>query len=241
MPTLAKTIFELSRIFKCLNEKFYSGELEQPLITVQSKGKHPALGWCSSRQIWKKTNAGDTAYYEINFSAEYLTRNSDEIIETMLHEMAHLYGSMKGIQTTSRGGTYHNKKYKAIAEEHGLYVEETEKYGWSLTGLTDATREKVKDIKPNKQAFKVYREGAGTGKPKEKKKSSTRKYVCPNCGAIIRATKDIEAMCLECMPNDIKMALKAALGDKMSIFKLEDADADEDADNNDSDEQAIGA
>ena len=31
-----------------------------------------------------------------------------------------------------------------------------------------------------------------------KAKSSSRKYVCPNCGCIIRATKEVHIICGEC-------------------------------------------
>lgn len=31
-----------------------------------------------------------------------------------------------------------------------------------------------------------------------KKKSSTRKYVCPKCGISIRATKEIRIACIDC-------------------------------------------
>ena len=44
----------------------------------------------------------------------------------MLHEMAHLYNLENGIKDTSRAGTYHNAKFKATAEEHGLICERSE-------------------------------------------------------------------------------------------------------------------
>jgi hypothetical protein len=203
MPTLAKTIFELGRIYKALNTIFYNGELETPLITVQSRGKHPYLGWCTSRRIWRKRNEGDECYYEINISAEYLNRDSTEIMETLLHEMAHLYASANNIKDTSRAGKYHNRKYKEIAEVHGLNVSEDEKYGWTITNLTDEAKALIKDIKPNNQAFKVYRQGE-VKKDKAKAKSSTRKYICPSCDISVRATKDVNIACMDCKVMMIK-------------------------------------
>ncbi|MCL2605244.1 MAG: SprT-like domain-containing protein [Defluviitaleaceae bacterium] len=203
MPTLAKTIFELGRIYKALNTIFYNGELETPLITIQSRGKNPALGWCTSRRIWRKRTEGDECYYEINISAEYLNRESTDIIETLLHEMAHLYASMMNIKDTSRAGKYHNKKYKEIAESHGLNVAEDEKYGWTITSLTDEARTLIANIKPNRQAFKVYRQG-DLKQGKEKKPSSTRKYICPSCNISVRATKDVNIACMDCKVMMIK-------------------------------------
>lgn len=57
----------------------------------------------------------------------------EQVAETLLHEMVHLYNLQIGVQDTSRGGTYHNKKYKEAAEKHGLTVEKDAKYGWTKT------------------------------------------------------------------------------------------------------------
>ena len=48
-----------------------------------------------------------------------------------------------GVQDTSRGGTYHNKKYKEAAEQHGLTVEKDAKYGWTKTSLNDEAKDFV--------------------------------------------------------------------------------------------------
>ena len=43
-----------------------------------------------------------------------------------------------GVQDCSRGNTYHNKRFKAAAEAHGLTVTHSDKYGWSHTAPGDA-------------------------------------------------------------------------------------------------------
>ena len=49
-------------------------------------------------------------FYEINICAEHLARPFEQVAETLLHEMVHLYNLQIGVQDTSRNGTYHNKK-----------------------------------------------------------------------------------------------------------------------------------
>ena len=193
MPTLGKTTFELERLFRILNNAYFGDELSRPIITVQTSGKKPTLGWCTSGKCWKQ---GDkAAYHEINMSAEYLTRSDMEIVTTLLHEMIHLYCSQRGIKDTSRSGTYHNERYKAAAEAHGLTIEKNEKYGWHDSTLAEPDIMVL--LKVNRQAFKVAREAAqgGTG---GKKKSSTRKYICPMCGNSVRATKEVNIRCIDC-------------------------------------------
>ena len=101
----------------------------------------------------------------------------------------------KGFRTQAGGGTYHNKKFKEAAEAHGLTVEKTVKNGWSKTTLTPETEAFVKAME--KQGFSLVRPKVGGLKGAAKKQSS-RKYVCPCCGAIIRATKEVYVICGDC-------------------------------------------
>lgn len=41
-------------------------------------------------------------------------------------------------------------------------------------------------------------DGEGSADGEGKKKSSTRKYVCPKCGLNIRATKEVRIACIDC-------------------------------------------
>lgn len=99
------------------------------------------------------------------------------------------------MKDTSRGGFYHNKNFLTAAQDHGLTVEKTEKYGWSKTALNDEAKAFLDSMQDKK--FEICRDSA----PKKigsTKKQSSRKYVCPVCGAIIRATKEVHVICAEC-------------------------------------------
>mgnify|MGYP000220075057 CR=1 FL=1 len=52
--------------------------------------------------------------------------------------MAHLYNLVHGIRdTSSQSGAYHNKRFKATAEAHGLVIDHHEKYGWTITSPSE--------------------------------------------------------------------------------------------------------
>ena len=197
MPTLGKTIFELSRIFRLLNEAYYSSELPAPIIAVQMQGKSNAYGWCTTRKIWSDTNGGQ-GYYEITLTAEYLTRSNEQIVATMLHEMATLYCGQAGIKDTSRSGIYHNERFKSTAEAHGLCIGYDKKIGWSLTTLSEDAKALLPALKINRQAFRVSRQ-LQPAKGKNTSKQSSRKYICPNCGVTVRATKAVNIICADCL------------------------------------------
>ena len=181
-------------MFSRLNEHFFDNELERVVFTFESGFKKGAYGWITNVKEWKQ---GQTERYNINISADYLNRNKEAIIATLLHEMCHLYALQKEIKDTSRSGIYHNKKFKKIAEEHGLDVAEADKIGWSVTSLKPETIEWLIE-NSNFAEITIYKEKPLVADRVAKPKQSTRKYVCPCCGLIVRTTKECRIKCIEC-------------------------------------------
>ena len=198
--SLRNTIQQLEDLFGVFNYKYFEGELSKPIITVSPDTTKGAYGWCTSYKAWKEAGHDTDGYYEINICAEYLSRPYEEVAGTMLHEMIHLFNLEAGVKDTSRGGTYHNKKFKEAAEAHGLTCECDPKYGWTKISLTEESKQEVQDFMKSigKSSFDLYREPVKEEKEKRKGKSSSRKYVCPCCGLIVRATKKVKVMCFEC-------------------------------------------
>jgi len=192
--SLQQVIGKLENLFSKFNEHFYNGELQSPVITASPDHTKGAYGWCTGWKAWKDEKDG--GFYEINLCAEYLSRPFLDVCETLIHEMVHLYNLQKEVKDTSRGGTYHNVKFKDAAVAHGLTVEKT-KSGWSKTALTDEAAEWLTAEFGEETKFSLYREKMAKVKG-AKKKSSSRKYVCPMCGTIIRATKEVRVTCSEC-------------------------------------------
>ena len=69
--------------------------------------------------------------YELNIAAEVLNYAIVETLDTMIHEMVHLYCRENGIKETSRGGTYHNGEFEEEAEKSGLECFKRGQYGWN--------------------------------------------------------------------------------------------------------------
>lgn len=195
----------LVKIFKAVNEEYFSSQLEMPTITIQSTVG--AYGHVSVSKVWWNN---EKASRELNLSADYLDRPIENLTATMIHEACHLYALQNGIKDTSNNGVYHNKRFKAIAEQCGLHIERHKKYGWTLTSPTEETIDFC--IKYSFDDFQIARHspfqriGISGGKTsngnippkKPKKPSSTRKYICPCCGNSFRATKEIRVLCMDC-------------------------------------------
>lgn len=198
-------ITELYKAFQLFNKELYNNELPEPSILIQNRGnKKNVMGWCTTSKEWNDT-INKEKKYEIAIISDYLYRGMLPVLSTLLHEMAHLYDLQNGIQDVSRSGTYHNKNFKTVAESHGLLIEHDKGIGWSLSKLQSSTIDLIKKSNINEEAFslikiipKVNDDEEGEEGEDTKSKSSTRKYVCPKCGNIIRASKEVNVICGDC-------------------------------------------
>ena len=65
-----------------------------------------------------------------------LYKGAEAVFGTLVHEAAHALGTVRGIKDSSRGGQYHNERYKELAAELGLQVARDQANGWSSTAPT---------------------------------------------------------------------------------------------------------
>lgn len=196
----------LEHAYGVLNDTYFEGSLPPVVITVQSSPK--AYGHYTTWDVWRENEKG---YREINLGAENLSRPIEFTISSLLHEMTHHYCAMAGIKDTSRGGIYHNKRFKAEAEKCGLVIGYDPRIGHSPTspsegliafiggqGWTGIDLSRTGCYGSTGGAEGGSGSDPGGGADTGKKKSSVRKYLCPSCGCSVRATKEVHIGCLDC-------------------------------------------
>ena len=201
--------------FECINEHYFGGELPPIVITIMSSPR--SNGHFTVGKVWRLSQ--EERLNEINLSAEHLDRPIENIMATLCHEMVHFYAQIKKIKDVSSNGRYHNSKFKEEGEKRGLILSYDKYIGWSITEPSEEYNEFVHQCGIEKP-MDINRDGAlidmatligliggaagidgvtGNGQlPIAKKKTSTRKYVCPSCGNTFRATKDINVLCMDC-------------------------------------------
>ena len=182
----SRTAGYLEKIFRALNAKYFNGELEEPIITIQSTPR--AYGHVTVAKAWQR---GDTTRHELNIGAGTLARPIENVVASTLHECIHLWDLQNGIQDCSRGGQYHNKKFKEAAEARDLKISYDPRIGWSITEPTDALCEFIleqgwEDIQMNRIECAYTSRGTGAGNavggagsPGKGANSHSIKYVCP--------------------------------------------------------------
>jgi predicted SprT family Zn-dependent metalloprotease len=185
---------ELNKLFKAVNDKFYNSELPPANILVQTSGpKRNVLGWCTVDEVWE---IGKAKYFEIVITAEFLNREFEKVVGTLMHEMVHLYNLVNKIKDTS-GTEYHNKRFKTTAEERGLVIEYAQRIGWSVTALAEDTKTWLKDLKEiDRSVFDAVRKVPLKAK---KKSPKTYTYTCPGCNEkVLSKNPTLYATCGEC-------------------------------------------
>ena len=209
--SLIPVLKDLEHLFDIFNDHFFEGTLKPAVIIASTSGRKNAFGWCTTWKAWTANNKKDIhslsptpeeleilneqdGYYEINLCAEYLNRPFDEVCGTLLHEMVHLYNLQNHIKDTSRGGIYHNSRFREMAEHFGLNVDKDTAHGWCKTELIYESRLFVESL--NHDDFDLHRRNMRA--LPDKKKNNLKKYVCPTCGCIIRASREVEVRCIKC-------------------------------------------
>lgn len=201
----------LKEIFSLLNKDYFNNELEDVTITIQRNAG--SFGHFSLDRVWCRV---EDRQHEINISAGYMARPIENIVATLMHECVHLYNFSRGIKDVSSNGVYHNKIFKQEAEKRDLIINKHPQYGWTLTEPSLMLIDWVK--KNGLVDIPIYREdyiiqvggttggadgnnpiGTGGAVKPVKKKCSTRKYVCGVCGLSVRATKEVNLICGDCM------------------------------------------
>jgi len=127
---------------------------------------------------------------------------------------------VSGIQDTSNGGRYHNKRFKAEAGKRDLKIEYAKYIGFSATSPTQRFIEVIREHDLYSQIghcrttfsselpppYPTGVDGTGvSGAVAGKKKTSTRKYICNSCGISVRATKEVNLICEDCMDTLVKV------------------------------------
>lgn len=128
-------------------------------ITIQTSNKKNNLG-----HFWANRWDGDTTkdatekeiYHEININADRLNRSVEDICETLLHELSHLYNNVLGIDDCN-AAQYHNKNFKSAAQMFGLNVDKFPGRGWALTSLSEEGHSAIAALEPDRAALSICR------------------------------------------------------------------------------------
>lgn len=200
ITTLEELRSFLYELFDALNYDIFEGEIPKPEIIV---------GVLKPNQSFRLTNP--VWGYKSNITSELTingdlflnrTENSvDDIVITMLRGMVLIYCNKHQIKATSRGGTYYNKRFKSVAEAHGLKLKAKDANGCSQYRIDINSKAKSICDSFNKKIF-IGRKSYVYGDSPLEKNGHYYKLICNKCGQIVRSTKRRHnVLCGNCLQN----------------------------------------
>jgi len=167
------------------NDRLFGGALPSCMITMQRSRK--AYGYFAGGRFGLRAGQETTDEIALNPS-HFAERTVEEILSTLVHEMAHEWQQHHGKPSRS---AYHNKQWAAKMHEVGLIPSSTGKPGGKETGqsvshyiaeggpFARACADLVKD-----DHFELlYIELWADEETRKKKAASKTKYTCPQCAA----------------------------------------------------------
>lgn len=197
-PT-AKTYEVLDNAYNFFNKELFGGTLPHCLITLQRHKK--AYGYFCFESFGNKDNKKTD---EIALNPGHFQRPVDEIISTLVHEMAHLWQYHEGKH--SRNG-YHNREWGTKMKSLGLMPSSTGAPGGKETG------QKVSHyIDPQGLYAKHFAEWVKqyegltlfydiTVEDKKETKGKKIKYTCEGCDVKAWGKPGLNIQCGECIKS----------------------------------------
>jgi len=219
---LQKELDFITRLAKLTNETFFNSKCDPVIFTFQKL--QGIYGCATAKPIYKDSKM---QYYQITIDPTNAKINNSlaAVIDTVIHEMIHIYCRAVNIKETSNGGRYHNERFKVLAEKCGLKCQRFPVYGWnSLNELSPALidlLQKTFDESSMQTLFEIAInahkdpktghavadavDGENSDAPASSTPSENRNltaYICPVCGAKARAGKNANLICGTCYDED---------------------------------------
>lgn len=197
---MSRVVNQIESMARKINDCWFGNQLpmDQCIFTVtEQKRSYGFFTPFSSYEVFDK-NDGRKEAVQISISSTELFRPIENICATIIHEMTHWVNYRNGVQDCSRQGRYHSKKFKTEAEKHGISVSYDSVLGWSITEPTEELIDwvieegfedfRIQEINYDFSSIPVTGKVATVATTPTKKKSNSRKLICPVCGQIARTT-----------------------------------------------------
>jgi hypothetical protein len=184
------------RAYDFFNRELFADTLPQVLVTLQRHAN--TRGYFSPERF--KGRVDRQTVHELALNPDNFTGRTDEmILSTLVHEMAHVWQETYG-EPSRRG--YHNRQWAGKMREVGLQPTATGVPGGMETGqsithyiITEGPYAKAYAELASSGLQLHWQSVSAVGRTK---KSSKRKFTCPDCGQNAWAKPGARLICGEC-------------------------------------------
>jgi len=176
---LSPLLIALEKSYESIAKK--TGAPKATLVISRKTGN--TMGHWTSLAVWSN---GQDKYNELMISGDYLDRTSEELLGTLLHEIAHAINTAKGVKDCS-SNQYHNRNFKNEAEALGLNTKFSDGRGFATTTISEEGLNrwaKELELIKNAKNLSVPRQVVKT----KGRDTNYKSYKC-DCGYVIRMSK----------------------------------------------------
>lgn len=219
IKTQSRELDFLQSLTAYFKKELFNDDLPPFIITLEKiRG---AFGYATTKAIFKDNTL---VYYQvaINFLLAKKNGSFEELADTLIHELIHLYCNKNNIKDVSNNGRYHNKDFKKLAEEKGLKTMKHQIFGFNTCGLQDDLKIKIINEFTSKydndyllSLFDIKEQSAQEQRQAQQdqeqdqeqqqqaqqqgpKSRNLQVYVCICCGMKVRAKNNARLLCLDC-------------------------------------------
>jgi hypothetical protein len=192
--------------FDYFNRTLFDGHLPRIILNFSRRAK--SMGFFAAER-WRQ---GTEHTHEISLNPDVLDRSVLESMQTLVHEMVHLWQHEFG--KPSRRG-YHNSEWAAQMEEIGLMPSTTGKPGGGRTGqkmsdyvIEGGSFDNAFEAMPKEYTL-PWTSGGPVSKPKRTDKTT---FKCPTCGATAWGKATLRIVCMGCGEDFQSIAVRAIGG-----------------------------
>ena len=201
-PTPTQSTYDrLTEAYAHFNAELFAAALPPCLITMQRK--NGAYGYFAGDRFGTKDGQEKTDEIALNPS-HFRARTTEEILSTLVHEMAHLWQHHQGKPSRT---SYHNREWAERMRKLGLMPSDTGEPGGKETG--QKMSHYVAERGPFAGACGRLLAGGfalpyvelwsdGDESKRKKKAASKTKYTCPGCGVNAWAKPETRLICGDC-------------------------------------------
>lgn len=222
MKPTSEQFLAFEKLFDYYNKNLFDGQL--PEVFLNFSRKKNTAGFFSPTR-WKHVNGEKK--HEISINPVSLVRGKQYVIETLVHEMCHLW--QKEFGKPSRSG-YHNKEWANKMESVGLIPSSTGQPGGNKTGQNMADYmeeggklEKLLNAMPSRYLLPLQSLDVSLyqldsmdnmdieltddeiielrGQSEQNEKKRKWKYSCPSCGMNLWGKPGLNVICGDCNCN----------------------------------------
>ena len=183
-PTLIGLHTEIMRAFNWFNARHWNNELPTPIVSFfpqPPNGNRLGHFWANT---WREHDREERRDEVIFYADKCLQQGINQVLQTLLHEMVHLWQKTKGKPGKDN---HHNRAWHAEAKRVGLQTEGPK----GFTTATDEFNARLREFAPRVEAC-PWRS------PPTRQKGKMILWMC-SCGIKIRAgRRDIDIRCNLC-------------------------------------------